>query len=140
MSDRFCPECGIKVSKKNTTGYCNKHYQIAMKKRRVDEWLKTGILPIGANTRPRGYVREHIMQEQNNKCAICGIDNLWNKLELIFVLDHLDGQSINNHRDNLRMICPNCDSQLDTFKSKNKNSTRTYDKEYRKNNSIKNGG
>ena len=24
------------------------------------------------------------------------------------------------------MICPNCDSQLDTYKSKNNNSARTY--------------
>ena len=29
-----------------------------------------------------------------------------------------------NRCENLRMICPNCDSQLPTFKSKNKNSTR----------------
>lgn len=27
-------------------------------------------------------------------------------------------------RSNIRLICPNCDSQTDTFKSKNKNSTR----------------
>lgn len=26
----------------------------------------------------------------------------------------------------LRLICPNCDSQLDTYKSKNKNSDRIY--------------
>ena len=37
---------------------------------------------------------------------------------------HIDGNAANNRRDNLRMICPNCDSQLETFKSKNKNSSR----------------
>lgn len=48
----------------------------------------------------------------------------WNNSELVFVLDHIDGNADNNNRDNLRLVCPNCDSQLDTFKSKNKNSAR----------------
>ena len=48
----------------------------------------------------------------------------WNGKQLIFVLDHIDGNADNNNRDNLRLICPNCDSQLDTFKSKNKKSAR----------------
>lgn len=39
-------------------------------------------------------------------------------------MDHIDGDAANNIRDNIRLICPNCDSQLDTFKSKNKYSTR----------------
>ena len=73
---------------------------------------------------PRKYVRRNILQEQNNVCAICGSEQTHNKKPLVFVLDHIDGDASNNRRENLRMICPNCDSQLDTFKSKNKNSKR----------------
>ena len=43
-----------------------------------------------------------------------------------FVLDHIDGDASNNWKTNLRLICPNCDSQLDTYKSKNKNSARKF--------------
>ena len=43
--------------------------------------------------------------------------------------------SSNKYRDNLRMICPNCDSQLDTYKSKNKCGERSYYR-YHKNRSA----
>ena len=68
--------------------------------------------------------KDEFLKEQNNVCAICGCDPIHNGKPLTFVLDHIDGNASNNHRENLRLICPNCDSQLDTFKSKNKNSTR----------------
>lgn len=48
---------------------------------------------------------------------------------LVFIVDHIDGKASNNRRDNLRCICPNCDSQSDTYKSKNKNSDRVYYRE-----------
>lgn len=51
---------------------------------------------------------------------------MWNDKELIFILDHIDGDASNNKRNNFRLICPNCDSQLDTYKSKNKNGSRYY--------------
>lgn len=42
----------------------------------------------------------------------------------------IDWNASNNKRENLRLICPNCDSQLETFKSKNKNSARRKYKKY----------
>lgn len=74
--------------------------------------------------------KKFILEEQNHKCAICGIEDIWNGKPLVFILDHIDGHAINNCRENLRLICSNCDSQLDTYKSKNKNSDRTYHKRY----------
>lgn len=64
------------------------------------------------------------MKSQNNCCAICGQSSTWNNKPLQFVLDHIDGDASNGFRDNLRLICPNCDSQLETFKSKNAVSAR----------------
>ena len=67
-----------------------------------------------------------IIREQGGVCAICGMPQEWNGKPLVFILDHIDGHASNNKRDNLRCICPNCDSQLDTYKSKNKNGERSY--------------
>lgn len=46
--------------------------------------------------------------------------------ELRLVLDHVDGDSTNNRRENLRLVCPNCDSQLPTFKARNRGSGRAW--------------
>lgn len=70
------------------------------------------------------FIKPYILKEQNNLCNLCGIKNEWNDKKLVFVLDHINGDASNNKRENLRLICPNCDSQTDTYKSKNKNSAR----------------
>jgi hypothetical protein len=62
--------------------------------------------------------------EQDGRCAICGAGSTWQGLPLTFVLDHRDGDAENNRRDNLRLICPNCDSQLPTFKNRNRGRGR----------------
>lgn len=85
---------------------------------------------ISADTTVRGVIREYIQNEQGSKCAICGIPNIWNNKPLSFVLNHIDGNAANSARENVRLICPNCDSQLDTYKSKNKHSARSGRKKY----------
>lgn len=70
--------------------------------------------------------KKDILEEQGGVCAICGMAPEWNGKPLVFILDHIDGHASNNKRENLRCICPNCDSQLDTYKSRNKCGERSY--------------
>lgn len=56
---------------------------------------------------------------KENKCEVCGIEE-WNGNLLHMQLDHIDGNTYNHSIENLRMICPNCHSQTDTFCGKNK--------------------
>lgn len=52
------------------------------------------------------------------KCAICGISE-WNGQELSLRLDHINGVNNDNRLANLRWLCPNCDSQQDTYCGRN---------------------
>lgn len=130
---RQCKRCGKDICSENKSGYCQHCLYQVKREEKIQQWLNTGDTGYTVNTTIRGAIRDYIAQEQDNKCAICGISNIWNEKILNFVLDHIDGNAANSCRDNLRLICPNCDSQLDTYKSRNKNSARNARREYLKN-------
>lgn len=52
------------------------------------------------------------------KCSICGI-NEWQEKPLSLQLDHINGNNKDDRIENLRLLCPNCHSQTDTFSGKN---------------------
>ena len=91
---------------------------------KIKIWLETGYANCKIGSTIRNCIRRYIYEKQDYKCSICKISNQWNGQKLNFILDHIDGNAANNHHYNLRLICPNCDSQLPTYKSKNKNSAR----------------
>lgn len=55
-----------------------------------------------------------------NECSLCDIGNVWKGTTLILRLDHINGIRTDNRLANLRLVCPNCDSQLPTFCGRNK--------------------
>lgn len=54
-----------------------------------------------------------------NKCSVCGIIE-WHNKPIVMQLDHINGISSDHRLKNLRMICPNCHSQTDTYCGRNK--------------------
>jgi len=52
------------------------------------------------------------------KCSICNLVE-WNGKAISLQLDHINGQRKDNRIENLRLLCPNCHSQTDTFCGKN---------------------
>jgi hypothetical protein len=120
----ICLNCGKEIS--NNKKYCDTKCMSEYKHKNNYKHFKEHPEEFNrANYSPRMFKKD-ILEEQNGVCAICGCTTEWNGKPLTFVLDHIDGHASNNSRENLRLICPNCDSQTDTFKSKNKNGDRHY--------------
>lgn len=57
----------------------------------------------------------------NINCPFYSNPLIWNKGELKLILDHINGVNSDNRTQNLRLLCPNCDSQnVDTRGGANK--------------------
>ena len=64
-------------------------------------------------------IKPKLIKLHGNKCQICKKQAVWMDKNLVLILDHIDGNRDNNMPLNLRLVCPNCDSQLPTYKAKN---------------------
>lgn len=122
---RQCRACGSPLSKRSQKIYCSNACQASVRRDTgIKRWLESGEAYIG--TRQVHYIRQYLADAQSGCCAICGGANTWLGLPLSMVLDHIDGNPTNNQRENLRLVCPNCDSQLPTYKSRNRGNGRHF--------------
>lgn len=73
------------------------------------------------STYSRNSLKRRIIKEGYIKyeCSICKINN-WLGNKLVLHLDHVNGVNNDNRIENLRLLCPNCHSQTETYSGKNK--------------------
>jgi hypothetical protein len=56
---------------------------------------------------------------KKNKCEKCGLSE-WQGEPLTCELHHINGDTTDNRIENLIILCPNCHSQTDNFRSRNR--------------------
>ena len=69
----------------------------------------------------RGSLKRRLLKDKliENKCAICDLLPEWKGKLLVLVLDHINGVMDDHRLENLRLVCPNCNSQQATFSGRN---------------------
>jgi 5-methylcytosine-specific restriction endonuclease McrA len=68
-------------------------------------------------------LRQSLARYYGYKCNVCSISE-WNGKQLTLQVDHINGHAGNNMPNNLRLICPNCHAQTETFGGRNKGKGR----------------
>jgi hypothetical protein len=60
-----------------------------------------------------------VINEAYHSCEVCN-NSMWMGKPIALEIDHVDGDSDNDSRNNLRAICLNCHAQTTNFRGKNK--------------------
>lgn len=94
---------------------CTAEYKVKQTRERVLAGENIGVCGL----------RELLIETFGEVCSDCGIGTEWNGRALVLHVDHIDGNSDNNHWKNCQLLCPNCHSQTPTYGNKGiKKSTK----------------
>lgn len=92
-------------------------------------WAKGRRNPVGRTGRPfaeilvenSDYLNTHALKERllrhglkHRRCECCGLTE-WQGSSIPLQLDHINGRRNDHRLDNLRILCPNCHAQTDTW-------------------------
>ena len=68
--------------------------------------------------------RKRLLKARAHRCEICQV-SVWRGEPVPLVMDHIDGNALNNTEENLRLICRNCDGLLPTYVGRNRGRGRS---------------
>lgn len=108
--DKKCLWCKDGIVKKWAIKYCSE--DCGKKQRYMDYFLDWYY---GENVRRHNSVlREYLELMNGHRCSECGITH-WLGYEIVFEVDHINGDSSNDSKENIRLMCRNCHSQTGTY-------------------------
>ena len=120
-----CNFCGIQFEyfKSQSTGKycslkCSSDGRKSVEHKRMLTEFKKGKLKKLAS------IRRLLTEEKGYNCELCGISD-YNGKPLTLQVDHIDGNPDNNLPNNVRLLCPNCHSQTETYKGGSKKFPKT---------------
>lgn len=104
---RPCNHCGTPVTERHNK-YCD---------RCIEQRVFRPPLSLSEAKTDRAR-RLALIRERGHICSVCK-NTEWNSKPIPLEIDHINGDATNNSPENVRLICPNCHAQTDTYKGKN---------------------
>jgi predicted nucleic acid-binding Zn ribbon protein len=121
-----CLNCGKEIPKRNK--YCShkcqhEYQQIVWEQKWLNGEINGNGNSIWLDTSDR--LRTYLFKKYNNKCSQCG----WKKVNsytgnIPLEIHHIDGNPYNSSPDNVTLLCPNCHSLTNNYKSMNRGNGR----------------
>lgn len=119
VSGNACKLLKKKLEEYNIDYSFPEKYSKNFEKKPIEYYLQENIVCDSKNLKKR-LIEEGLKEDI---CEICGQTNIWNGKSLVLQLDHINGNHHDNRLENLRIVCPNCHSQTDTFCTRKKRKT-----------------
>jgi len=93
----------------------------------IKQWLLDNAFANNTHGNISLYIKRFI-NERDKVCVKCNQGSTWNNKPLTLQIDHIDGDCGNNAPNNLRLLCPNCHTQTETYGVKNSKPSVRYAK------------
>ncbi len=120
----LCYKETIRPGYKYCSNSCQMKYQ---HKDYIENWKSGKISGLAISGLVSVRVKRYLREKYKNKCCLCGWSKINLKTGLVpLIADHVDGNWKNNTEDNLRLVCPNCDSLSPTYAALNKGRGRSF--------------
>ena len=123
-----CLNCGCEFehSHSSTNKFCSTKCSGEYRQQKhVELWLNGECNGLSGEYNLSHFIRKYLLKKSHYKCEKCGWGERNEYTQTIpLEIHHIDGNYTNNNLDNLQVLCPNCHSLTDNYKSHNKSGRR----------------
>lgn len=128
---RYCLNCKRELNSTQKRFCSNKCHLEYKSNNYIQSWKEGKENGINGDYGISNYIRNYLLKKNDYKCEKCGwgeINEFTNKVPL--EVHHIDGDYSNNKEENLQLLCPNCHSLTNTYKSHNKKGRKKRNKKF----------